>query len=317
MIRLLFTGGGGAGNASIYRTLEDRYEMHFADADALAMDPVLPRDRRHAIPLANSGNFISGVSELCAALRIDVVIPGVDEELPLIPEVVSNIEGLEALLPDAGYVTSMLDKLAMAEALKAADLPVPHTATAAEGRTGAFPCIVKPRHGRGSRGVQILKTAEQVEAYVLLSGLNPEQIILQDLQEGQEYTVLMAADRRARLRAVVPVKIDVKRGITLRAETAYDADVIRGCQAIHEALPTKGCYNIQLIKTSMGHIMPFEINPRVSTTFCLGLSAGIDPIAIHRDGVVGDDLLLFRRGVRLRRHWTNYIEIEAGQHDQK
>jgi hypothetical protein len=33
--------------------------------------------------------------------------------------------------------------------------------------------------------------------------------------------------------------------------------------------------------------------------------------------LVGDDLLLFRRGVRLRRHWTNYIEIQAGQHDQK
>ncbi len=308
MIKLLFTGGGGAGNASIYRTLGDRYEMHFADADGLAMDPVLPRDRCHPIPMANSGHFVSGVSRLCAAQGIDVVIPGVDEELPRIPEVVACTEGLDALLPDASYVTRMLDKLTMAEALKAAGLPVPDTATAARGRTGGFPCIVKPRHGRGSRGVQVLQRAEQVAAYVLLSGLDPEQIILQDLQEGQEYTVLMAADRQGRLRGVVPVKVDVKRGITVRAETEHNADVIKGCQAIHEALPTMGCYNIQLILTGDGQMMPFEINPRVSTTFCLGLSAGIDPITIYRDEVAGDGLLSFRPGVRLRRHWTSYID---------
>jgi carbamoyl-phosphate synthase large subunit len=308
MTNLLFTGGGGAGNAAIYHTLENSYEMHFADADELAMDPALPGDRCHAIPRADSGDFVPGVSELCTALDIDVVIPGVDEELPLIPEVVACTEGLDALLPEAGYVTRMLDKLTMAEALKAAGLPIPDTVTVAEGRTGDFPCIVKPRHGRGSRGVQILQREEQLEAYVSLSGQDPEQIILQALQHGQEYTVLMAADRQGLLRAVVPVKVDVKRGITLRAETVHNVDVINGCQAIHEALPTVGCYNIQLILTGDGQMMPFEINPRVSTTFCLGLSAGIDPITIYRDEVAGDGLLSFRTGVRLRRHWTNYID---------
>ena len=59
-----------------------------------------------------------------------------------------------------------------------------------------------------------------------------------------------------------------------------NSDVVRGCELIHKANPTKGCYNIQLILTSDGTVMPFEINPRISTTYCLTVASGIDPIDI-------------------------------------
>ena len=57
MTRLLFTGGGGAGIEAQWRLLQDKYELHFADADAAAIDPRIPAARRHAIPLAQRAGF--------------------------------------------------------------------------------------------------------------------------------------------------------------------------------------------------------------------------------------------------------------------
>ena len=55
----------------------------------------------------------------------------------------------------------------------------------------------------------------------------------------------VVADRRGVLRAIVPVKVGLKRGITLRAETDPDAAVTAACRAIHAASPVPGCFNIQ------------------------------------------------------------------------
>ena len=88
----------------------------------------------------------------------------------------------------------------------------------------------------------------------------------------------MMCDEKKQLHAIIPVKILLKRGVTLRGVTDNQKNVIKMCKAIHNALPTKGTYNIQLILTSNKKVFPFEINPRISTTFCLALHAiSIDP----------------------------------------
>ncbi len=89
----------------------------------------------------------------------------------------------------------------------------------------------------------------------------------------------------------------------MKAET----NVIEACRLIHQAFPTKGCYNIQLMLTTEGLVMPFEINPRVSTTYCLVVAANVDPIEIFLRKKNLDKLALFSSGLQLRRHWRNYF----------
>jgi carbamoyl-phosphate synthase large subunit len=72
-------------------------------------------------------------------------------------------------------------------------------------------------------------------------------------------------------------------------------------------MPTSGCYNIQLILTKEGKALPFEINPRISTTFCLIVAAGIDPIAIFLEQDPNKEISKFTEGVKLRRHWRNFF----------
>jgi carbamoyl-phosphate synthase large subunit len=306
MKHILITGGGGAGNEALWRLLSSRYILHFGDADPLAIDPVIHEDRRHQLPWASDSDFVPKMAELCRRLSIDLLVPAVDEELVLLARNVDSLAPTCLLLPESDYVETMLDKLRMIELLAKKQLPVPRSCTLDDDLGGlCFPCIAKPRSGRGSRDVRVMNTV--ADAISLRSTLGDAAVmtLLQDKIEGVEYTVQMAADASGRLYAIVPVRVGVKRGITIRAETDAEFRVIAACRAIHQAIPAAGCYNIQLMLTSDGQVLPFEINPRVSTTLCLVVAAGVDPIAIFLGRACSDDLLPFVAGIRLRRHWTN------------
>ncbi len=304
MKKILFTGGGGAGSEALHRLLNDRYEMHFADADRQAIDPSIPEERRHEIPFANDPAFADRLCGLFRTLDIDLLVPGVDEELLVVAELAE--EGrVKALLPPKRFVETHLDKAVSMEQL--GEL-APKTVPAENAEELGFPCIVKPRRGRGSRGVSVIQSAEKLAAYLTLSEGDAGSCIAQELAIGQEFTVMMAADSVGMLRAVVPVAVGIKRGITLRAETVRDETVEAACRKIHEADPVSGCYNIQLIRQEDGRVLVFEINPRVSTTMCLGVAAGIDPIAILLQNVDGENLLPFAENLQLRRHWVNCFE---------
>jgi len=308
-LRLLFTGGGGAGTEALNRLLRDRYDVHFADADPDARPHSVPLDSWHNIPFASAPSFVEQLLELCRELDVDVLLPGVDEELLPIAKVCAAI-AFEVLLPPAEFIATHLDKLTSNARLKALGLPIPETEPLPDRRRVSFPCIVKPRHGRGSRQVAAVRSEEELRAHVVLSRRPPDDFIVQQLLEGQEYTVTMVADRTGMLRAVVPVKVGTKRGVTLRAETDRDEAVIAACAAIHRAQPVAGCFNIQLVKPETGAVKPFEINPRISTTTCLALAAGVDFVGLYLGGgralnERASDLASFRDHFRLKRSWNN------------
>jgi len=270
-VRLLITGGGGAGTQLLWHELHDRYDVHFADADADAFPPDIPVDRCWTIPLAGDPGFATEVKALMDELGTDLLIPGVDEELPVC-ERLRMFDGVEVLMPEYRYLTVMLDKMGSMKWLRDAGIPVPQTN------------IVKPQHGRGSRGVQVI----------------------QEHLDGPEYTVTMCADRNRHLHAIVPVLVLKKRGVTIRGRTVDDPVVIDACKRIHDAIPTCGTYNIQGIKAG-GRFLPFEINPRFSTTTGLAIAAGVDPIAIWYSDSAPANLATFRVHLTLSRTWHNHL----------
>lgn len=313
MKRVCFTGGGGAGSEALYRLLEGRYEVHFADADPEAIDPAIPADRRHVLPFASDPAFSDQVFALVLDQQLDLLVPGVDEELLKVAELVQQ-DRIRALLPPAAFIQRHLDKQASMQWLAAQGLPAPRTRPAVEGGEIGFPCIVKPRSGRGSRGVTLIRSPEQLGAYAAWCG-QPDEWIAQEYAQGREFTVMVASDAEARLRAVVPVAVEVKRGITLRAQTCRCPEVEEVCRRVHAADPVPGCFNVQLMLQPDGTVRIFEINPRVSTTLCLGVAAGVDPVGLFLDPQPGadGDLLPFKASLRLRRNWINHFEQGGGK----
>lgn len=265
MKRLLFTGAGGAGSEAINRLWHDRYDMLFADADIAAIHPSITA--RVALPYADDDRFAGTLSGFLGTLGIDLLIPGVDEELLTLARMADE----RTMLPHYPFVSLCLDKAKLTEALDRCGFNPPKTQ------------IEKPAVGRGSRGVKLIQ----------------ERLV------GDEYTVMMVADRGGTLGAIVPVHVLQKRGITIHGRTVAHPNVLKVCQAIHERWQPRGVYNIQGMVTNEG-FRPFEINPRVSTTFCLGIAAGVDPVSIWFDGAP-DRLVTFHEGKELRRYWYNHI----------
>jgi carbamoyl-phosphate synthase large subunit len=308
ILKILFTGGGGAGTEALWRLYENRYEIHIADADINTINPIVLPENRHEIPWASSSDFLEKISDICQKNNIDVLVPGVDEELYILALKADKLLPTKLMLPNVDFVETMLDKLLMAKCLEKKELSVPLTHSLDEDFSDiSFPCIVKPRKGRGSRGVKVLTTRDEALVFKKTLGRAADTYVIQNKIVGQEYTVQMAADLNGKLLAIVPVKVGIKRGITIAAEVDDEKNVIEACQLIHQSYPTKGCYNIQLILTEDGAVMPFEINPRVSTTYCLVVAAGVDPIEIYLGKMASDKLISFNNGVQLKRHWHNYF----------
>lgn len=313
--RLLFTGGGGAGSEALYRQLNGKYDVYFADADIEAKPYGIPSSNWFQIPYAVTPKFVDTVRELCKTLRIDLLIPGVDEELQVIADAKETFD-CELLMPTSDFINIHLDKLTSNKHLEKSGVPVPRTELPSQHSLLDFPCIIKPRRGRGSKGVAAVHSEKELDAHILLSRMHPDDFIMQELMTGQEYTVMMLADKRGRLSAVVPIKVSLKKGITIRAETVYSESIIEACVKIHDAYMVPGYYNIQLIETGLGEIMPFELNPRISTTACLALASGVNFIDIYLDdnnSSSGElDLVHFQKGLCLKRSWYNEFFYEEG-----
>ena len=221
-MKLLLTGGGGAGTLPLWEYWRSQHhDVWVADADPTRIDPIIPPRYRVPIPLATDPAYCGMILDRVREWGLELVIPTVDEELPVI-EWLRLYKDIPLLLPGQHFVTVMLDKFGSMRWLREHGVPVPHTH------------IAKPRYGRGSRDVVV----EQEEIH------------------GQEYTVQMMADQYKNLRAVVPVKVVRKRGITLDGVTDDNPIVVQACGRIHEAVPTFGTYNIQGIYTG-NEFLPF------------------------------------------------------------
>lgn len=299
---ILITGGGGSASEAIYRLLDDKYQLHFADADIESIPPCIPESNTHAIPFANDNVFVDSLSKVCSENHIDLLVPAVDEELFKLCELAEEIPSIKLMAPEYEYTNAMLDKLASMQYLEERGVPVPKTVPLGEVDRIGFPCIAKPRWGRGSRGVYTLNKREDVSAYIQLTGIDEQNAVAQEMLIGEEFTVSMVADGEQNLHSIIPVYVDVKRGITIRAHISDNQAVINGCQLIHDSAPAKATYNIQLMLTNDGRVLPFEINPRISTTFCLVLASGINPFSIFLGEK--DNSLPFT-GNKLQRYWLN------------
>jgi len=306
-MRILFTGGGGAATSALWALLKDQHEVYFADADAEAKPANVPMARWLHIDRADQPTFLETLLYRCEQYRIDVLVPGVDEELLRIADA-RTLFGCHVLLPSSWFIQCHRDKFVSMQGLMSMGIPCPQTALLGHWNgyaprvVASWPCIVKPRRGRGSRDIKECGSMDEARA---LESLYPEQLIVQEYLHGQEYTVTCVADQQMNLRAVVPVKVGLKRGVTLRAETDHDEAVTALCVAIHQADPFSGIVNVQCIKAADGTVKPFEINPRISTTTCLAMAAGVDVLglALSEGLALSDGLAPFRK-VSLRRSWA-------------
>lgn len=310
-MRVLLTGAGGPSTEAILKLWSPKHELFFADAKLDNIIPQVPRDKRFVVPYATDEKFLQSILDLTTRLQIDILISQVDEELPILSRNKKRFNPTLLLVPDENFINLFLDKLQSGIEMNKNRILEPGTKVLNnDSKFEGFPVIFKPCFGRGSRNIFNVETQREFETLKNYLLTQKEIFITQQKIEGNEYSVQVLANSEGFLKGITPILIKGKRGSTTSGVVSNNRAVIKACLAFHQVFKTSGTYNIQLIlKKDQAYI--FEVNPRVSTTMCVSLFGGLDPIEIYFDSSNKENVKYLLDGIKLQRHWNHTFSFNG------
>lgn len=300
MKRILITGAGGAGSIEIWNFLKRKYKLYFCDQDISLIHPSIPNNRKFQVPSAKNSLYIKSINSIIIKLKINLLVPTVDEEINVLLTKKNNIKNI--FCPPKKISLVFLDKFKTSVFLKNNKLNDLNSLVVK--RKKFFPknknLIVKPRFGRGSVMTHRISSYSQFKSYLNLYKLKAADVIVQKFIKGQEYTIFVDADENGKLKSIVPVKVLRKKGVTLHGVTENNKKIIDFVKKFNTKFKSQNSYNLQLIIKNK-KIYVIEINPRISTTFIITLKLGYDPfIKLNRTSI-----FIPKKKIILKRFWNN------------
>ena len=305
---VLVTGAGGpAGVAVVRRLVALGHRVVAGDADPSAAGGALASVAVR-LPRADEPGFLDAVVATAAAHGVDALIGTVAEELPALTAGLDQLTaaGIATWLPDVAAVDLCCDKAAFAQRMYEAGVPHPATTTdAAAVSSLPGPWVVKPRSGRGSRGVRLLDRP----GTVVMALTSEPGLIAQTQLAGREFTADALVDRDGELLTVVPRwRDETKAGISVKGQTFESEAVTTLVRDALAAVGLTGPANVQGFVGEYGAVTVVEINPRFSGGLPLTLAAGADVVSTYLAGVREPERrlpqLYFAPGVRMARYFA-------------
>ncbi len=232
--------------------------------------------KHYIVPLTTDPQYIPIVKTICFRERIHLLIPTIDDELPLFGRYLEDFKAMGIRVSVSGERTGLIcnDKYATAQFLRDKGIPFAQTWLPADLDFAelTYPLFLKPRIGRGSVGAYTIKDERELRFFLEYV---PDAIV-QPFLSGREYTVDVLADFRGRIISAVPrERMVVRSGVTDRGKTCNHPGMIQLAIETAEALEIRGAANIQM-KLKNEDATIFEINPRFSGGIPLTIAAGAD-----------------------------------------
>jgi carbamoylphosphate synthase large subunit len=278
--------------------------------NSLAASPsVFDCDRAYRVP--GTGDVLAyrdALRSLIQRERPRLVLPGRDEELPILAELAADPACRETrmLAPPGDLVPVFNDKLETARFAARAGLPFAATAHEAEEIaalvvTRGFPLVVKPRFcGHASKEVRIVANAAQLQAALApgrmlvqeclnpdtLAGLEafspdtgvPLQFAVRDLRHAAEWLVDDAGDLLS-LQGVVS-RTEGALSMHMRlTDVAALTEVATGYARALAAAGQRGVANLQGKLLPDGRFVPFELNGRFTGSAAARAFMGCNQVA--------------------------------------
>jgi len=292
-VRVLVTGAGGPAAVSVMKSLGADPSVSVIAAD---MDPwaaglyLVPPDQRTLVPAGAAPEFADVAMERCLELGVDVLIPTCDAELQPLGQARADFRraGVELLLAPDHALQVCLDKLALAERC-AGHVPVPRTERldkVADPGSWAYPVMVKPRRGSGSRGISVITSGQDLARLEASA-----DHIVQDYLPGAEYSIDVLADATGHVVASVPrVRERVDSGVSVAGRTLHDEELERLGAAVAAATGLTYVANVQFRRDALGRPALLEVNPRFPGTMPLTVASGVDMPLLALDSLRGKPL---------------------------
>jgi|SRR5690554_177971 len=212
------------------------------------------------VPPHNDPDLWRFLEHILVAAKIDIVIPSLDETLPLWAaqkDYLACKYGIKVIISEKETIDIFLDKYQTYLFFTENQIPTPQVSLRQE-----YP-LIKPRTGRGGKGVRVIEEEK----------ISMEGLISQEFLSGQEYTVDCLIDHKGRPVYIVPRKrLKVTEGKSVHGIVTRHEEIIDLVEQVCKAIRFFGPINIQCFATEKG-IMFTEINPRIGGGMALGLAA--------------------------------------------
>lgn len=231
-------------------------------------------DAAFATPYADDPEFVPTIEAICRENGVSLVVPTIDPELQALAAVRDHlaITGTAIAVSAPAVIEICRDKLRTAQFLAQHGVPVPRTQAYPSARQPDWngPVIVKPRHGSAGRAIARFENMDAVVDPVA------EPMIVQELLEGEEWTVNLYFDGAGVMRSVVPHhRLQVRAGEVEKGVTGRPEPLIALAEAIAQCLPgPRGALCYQAIVDAEGSAKVFEINARFGGGYPLADHAG-------------------------------------------
>ena len=245
--------------------------------DINSMSPALYfGHKNHIVPLTSDPEYIPIIESICDVENIHLIIPTIDDELPIFGRNRPRFERNDIWVAVSGEETTEIsnDKYRMHEFALMNGIETPPTRLPEDINFEeiSYPVVVKPRCGRGSIDVFEAHNEKQLRFFC---DYVPDAVV-QDYLEGTEFTVDVCSDFEGRVISVVPRERPVIRaGVSDKGTTRLHKRIIEFATNVAESLQIVGAANIQC-KWDGLTVSLIEVNPRFSGGIPLTIAAGAD-----------------------------------------
>jgi carbamoyl-phosphate synthase large subunit len=296
--KVLVTGIGGNVGQGIIRNIRSLpYEIHVTGTNIVEFSSGnYLCDSFYKVPYAFDEQYIPRIIDIVKKEGIDLIIPSTDFEVFYLASHLTEIpckvavSGLEA-------TKIYLDKYESWLHHSKNNIPFAISFEPSAYKGQFSQSIVKPKKGRGSRGIHINPKD--------FSGFSDTEYMVQELHSGEEITTAFYVTKSKKLHGFITMIRSLENGATslCKVSAKYDHLVLPILEKIIINAPVMGSANLQSIVTDVGAVVPFEINCRISGTNSIRSNFGFKDVQYTLQEFLYDekpDMPVIKPGVAVR-----------------
>lgn len=348
-LNIMITSSGGSAIRGIYdclRAEDTPFHITGVDANPHAIGRHFA-DSFFTVPYAHSPDYIHEMIALSRKNKIDLIIPGSDEEVLALSKNRNSFTDINTRVLASSYDSCKIasDKGLLLNHLKKNTIEVPEyrlPESVEELKQAVLDLgypekkiIIKPRTSRGARGFWILDSKQKAENYLFqdrsrqtitfeLFYLNALEIkpfpsvIVMEYLAGADYNIDVLADQGQTLYSIPIERIKPAAGPVQTGKTVHDSKIETCVKPIIQSLEFNYNINIEMAyrdNDRNGNPMIYEINPRISAPIAMHKHAGINLLYLGILLAMGEtvDTKMEYHETIMERYFTEQYTMEKGE----
>jgi carbamoyl-phosphate synthase large subunit len=233
-------------------------------------------DSAHLVPHTDSPEFNTAIVELCQNHEIDLVLPLIDPDIPVLAANRDAIEktGAQVAVVDPAAANIASDKWSAKRFFAQHGLASPRSwlPDQSELENAEYPLFIKPRGGSAAQHTYRADDREELDFFLR----RVPDAIVQEFLPGPEITCDVVCDLAGKVMAIVQrQRIAVRGGEAIKSLTVSHSALDAACRKIAQCLPARGPITVQcMMKNDRPYFI--EINGRVGGGLPLAIAAGVN-----------------------------------------